>query len=62
VILIKTKIILLLKFRPKLSRTSRQYQSNGTTCHVINFFDFFKKINLKNIYFIKKKMWPFGDD
>ena len=46
-VFIKTKMIPPLKFYLKLDGTSRQYQLNINTCHIINFF-------LKK-YFSKRK-------
>jgi hypothetical protein len=44
-----------LKFRPKLNRTSRQYQSHCTTCPIIILKKKELKI-LKNDIFSKKKL------
>ena len=46
---IKTEVVLILKFRPKLNRTPRQHQSHYATSPIINFF------NLKKIFFKKRK-------
>ena len=49
-VFIKTKMVLSLKFYPKLNGTPCQHQSLTTMCHIINFFA------LKKIYIFSKKL------
>jgi hypothetical protein len=48
VVFIKMEMVPPSKFHPKLNKTSRQHQSNATTCHLI------KKIKKLYIFFLKK--------
>jgi hypothetical protein len=54
-VFIKTEMILLLKFHPKLDGMSHQHQSHCTMCPIIIFF--FKKKKIKTE---KKNLKIFG--
>jgi hypothetical protein len=51
-IFIKTKIISLFKFHPKLNRTPCQHQLNCVTCSIIIIFS-----NIKKFFFRKKEKY-----